>query len=65
MRRHSLVVRAWVNDEGQIQGQLSDPLTGWRQSFAASEELWRAIARVLDAASPPSLAADTDSDPKE
>lgn len=65
MQRRSLVVQAWMNPEGDLEGQLSDPLTGWQQSFSGPDDLWRALTRVLGAIHPPLLSPDADSEPKE
>ncbi len=65
MQRRALVLRVWMNHDGEVHGQLRDPLTGWQQPFTAPEELWRAIARVLDLTDPPPLRADPGPESKE
>ncbi len=47
MTRRSFVVRIWLDEEGAISGQISDPLTDWRQAFQAPAELWTLMSNFL------------------
>ncbi|MCP4427290.1 MAG: hypothetical protein GY803_22605 [Chloroflexi bacterium] len=54
-KRRSLVVRIWLDDEGTLGGQVSDPLTDWRRPFQTPAELWSLMASFL-AELPPTIA---------
>ncbi len=47
MTRRSLVVRIWLDDEGALRGQVSDPLTDWRRPFQTPAELWALMSDFL------------------
>lgn len=39
-QRRALVVRIWLDEDGRLQGQLSDPMVDWKRPFAQPDELW-------------------------
>ena len=47
MKRRSFVVRIWLTDEGKLHGQLTDPLSGWRQPFQDANQLWTLMQHFL------------------
>ncbi|HFQ93810.1 MAG TPA: hypothetical protein ENK32_07360 [Anaerolineae bacterium] len=47
MTRRSFVVRIWLDEEGAISGQISDPLTDWRHPFQNSTQLWALMKSFL------------------
>jgi len=53
MTRRAFVVRIWLNNEGAISGQVSDPLTDWRHPFQDSAQLWELMTHFLTELSPP------------
>lgn len=40
MNRRSFVVRVWLDEDGVMSGQISDPLTDWRRPFQEPAQLW-------------------------
>ncbi len=53
MARRAFVVRIWLNEEGAIRGQISDPLTDWRHPFQDSAQLWGLMRSFLIELPPP------------
>jgi hypothetical protein len=47
MKRRALVVRIWLDDNGRLQGQLSDPLSDWKRSFREPTDLWTLLHTFL------------------
>lgn len=39
-QRRALVVRIWLDEDGRLQGQVSDPMSDWKRPFAQPNELW-------------------------
>jgi hypothetical protein len=47
MKRRALVVRIWLDDNGRLQGQLSDPLSDWKRPFHEQADLWTLLHTFL------------------
>lgn len=47
MKRRALVVRIWLDDNGRLQGQLSDPMSDWKRPFHEPAELWTSLHTFL------------------
>jgi len=47
MKRRALVVRIWLDDNGRLQGQLSDPLSDWKWPFHEQDDLWALLHTFL------------------
>ncbi|MCP4415221.1 MAG: hypothetical protein GY805_01270 [Chloroflexi bacterium] len=47
MKRSALVVRIWLDDNGRLQGQVSDPLSDWKRPFRESSDLWTLLHTFL------------------
>ena len=62
MKRRSFVVRVWVSDTEEIHGQVSDPLTGWRQTFRDGGQLWTLIKTFVQTLPPNETPPENDED---
>ena len=62
MKRRSFVVRVWVSDSEEIHGQVSDPLTGWRQTFRDGRQLWTLIDSFVKTLPPNEPTAEDEED---
>lgn len=47
MKRRALVVRIWQDDNGRLQGQLSDPMSDWKRPFHEPTDLWALLHTFL------------------
>lgn len=47
MKRGSLVMRLWLDDDGLLHGQVSDPVTDWRRPFQDQNQLWTLLTEFL------------------
>jgi hypothetical protein len=47
MNRRSFVVRVWLDEDGVMRGQISDPLTDWRRPFQEPAQLWAFMKSFL------------------
>lgn len=52
-QRRALVVRIWLDEDGRLQGQVSDPLSDWKRPFHQPDELWTLLHTCLTASSSP------------
>ena len=52
-QRCALVVRIWLDEDGRLQGQVSDPMSDWKRPFAQPDQLWTLLHTCLIASPPP------------
>lgn len=48
MEKHTYVIRVVRNAPGQLAGQLSDPVQGWRRPFDDPETLWQLLIAGIE-----------------
>lgn len=58
-QRRALVVRIWLDEDGRLQGQLSDPMLDWKRPFTQPDELWTLLHTCFNEPAPP---PDTETD---
>lgn len=46
-QRRALVVRIWLDEDGLLHGQLSDPVSDWKRPFHDPTELWTFLQTFL------------------
>jgi hypothetical protein len=46
-QRRALVVRIWLDEDGRLHGQLSDPLSDWKRPFHDPAQLWTYLQTFL------------------
>ncbi len=46
-QRRALVLRIWLDEDGRLHGQLSDPLSDWKRPFHDPTELWHLLQTCL------------------
>lgn len=56
-QRRALVVRIWLDEDGRLQGQISDPLSNWKRPFHDPAELWHTLQTFL-VSTPPNVKDD-------
>lgn len=48
MKRRTFVVRVWMDGEGRLRGQISDPFSEWRRPFDNEASFWAHVRAQLN-----------------